>query len=74
MLRATSDDDLAAAHPSVEHDEADYSELKKSQKHLHVILSRLACQNTTHQTTWYQRARCASLESRPRKSYHKKLS
>ena len=75
LQRATSDDDLAAARPSVEHDEAVASiytqtlpitASSRSHKHLHVILSRLACQNTTPQTTWYQRARCASLESRPR--------
>jgi len=34
----------------------------RSQKHLHVILSRLAHQNITPQTTWYQAARCALLE------------
>ena len=58
-LRATSDDDLAAAHLSVEHDEASIctqtwpiTTNSKSQKHLQFILSRLACQNTTHQTTW----------------------
>jgi len=32
-----------------------------------VTSSRILLANTTPQTTWYQRARCASLESRPRK-------
>jgi len=45
----------------------------KSQKHLHVILSKLAYQNNTPQTMWYQRTRCASLESRPEKSQRRKL-
>jgi len=82
--RDTSDDDLAAARPSVKYNEASLVSIytqtwlitanSKSQKHLNVILSRLACQNTTMQPTWYQRARCASLESRPRKSDRRKLS
>jgi len=46
----------------------------RSQRHLHFILSRLACQNTTPQTNWYQREKCASLKSRPSKSHQKKLS
>ena len=56
--RAISGDDSAAARPSVEHDEASiYTQTllitvnSRSQKHLHVILSRLACQNTMPQTT-----------------------
>jgi len=78
---ANSGDDLAAARPSVERDEASiYMQTfsitanSRSQKHLHVILSRLACQNIMPQTTWYQRARCASLESRLEKSHQRKLS
>jgi len=45
----------------------------RSQKHWHVILSKLAYQNTTPQTNWYQRERCALLESRPRKSHRRNL-
>jgi len=81
--RATSDNDLAAARPFVEHDEAVesiYTQTwpiianSKSQKHWHIILWRLVSQNSTPQTTWYQRASCASLESRPKKSHLRKLS
>jgi len=78
---ATSGDDLAAARPFIEHYASSISTPilpitanSRSEKHLHVILSKLACQNTTPRANWYQKERCASIESRPRKYHRRKLS
>ena len=73
-LRATSSNDCAAACHAVERDDRSSCQSRelrytRSQKHWHVILLRLVNHNTMPQTTWHQRARCASLKSRPGLDY-----
>ena len=78
--RATIGD--AAARPSVQYDEAgidlhanlvDYTELEIA-KALARHSVEIGHQSTTHLITWYQRERCALLDSMPRKSHRQKLS